>query len=63
MKICILVDNGNKVKFIDKFFIHTNKLLIFKLERYINLMLGNSKVYQKLIKKAFMNVIIRDHSK
>ena len=63
MKTCLLVDNGSEAKLIDESFACTNKLSIFKLEKCINLILGNSKVVQKPIKKALVNVIIRDHNK
>ena len=63
MKTYLLVDNGNKAKLINESFAHTNKLSIFKLEKYINLMLKNGEVLQKLTKKALVNVIIKDHSK
>ena len=63
MKTRLLVDNNSETKFIDKFFERTNKLSIFKLEKYINLMLRNSEMIQKLTKKTFVNIIIRDYSK
>ena len=44
MKTYLFVDNGNEAKFIDKFFVHTKKLSTFKVEKYINLILKNSKV-------------------
>ena len=62
MKIRLLVDNGSKVKLIDKSFVHTNKLSIFKLEKYTNLTLENNKVVQKLIKKTLVNIIIGDYN-
>ena len=63
IKTCLLIDNGSETKLIDKFFTYTNKLSIFKLEKYINLTLENSKIVQKLIKKAVINIIIEDYSK
>ena len=63
MKTYLLIDNSSEAKLIDEFFAHTNKLSILKLEKYINSTLGNSKVVQKLTKKALINIIIRDHSK
>ena len=63
MKTCQLVDNSNEVKLINESFARINKLSIFKLKEYINLILRNGKVVQKLTKKALINVIIGDHSK
>ena len=63
MKTHLLVDNGSEAELIDEFFAHINKLSIFKLEKCINIMLGNGKVVQKLIKETFDDVIIVDHSK
>lgn len=61
MKTCLLVNNNSKVKFIDKFFLHTNKISTFKLEKLIKLVFGNGKMIQKLIKEIFVNIIIKDH--
>ena len=44
MKTHLLIDNSSEAKLIKESFVHTNKLLIFKLEKYINLTLGNSKM-------------------
>ena len=63
IKTSLLVDNSSEVKLIDKSFTCTNKLSIFKLERYINLTLGNDKVVQKFTKKALVNIMIGNHSK
>ena len=40
---------------------HANKIPSFKLKKPINLTLRNGKVVQKLTKRAFINIIIRDH--
>ena len=61
VKTCLLIDNRSKAKLIDDFFMHTNKILSFKLKEPINLMLGNGKIVQRFIKKAFVDVIIRDY--
>ena len=61
IKTCLLVDNRSEAEFIDESFVHTNKIPSFKLEKPINLILGNSKVVQKITKKALVNIIIRDH--
>ena len=58
MKTSLFVNNSSEAKLINNSFARTNKLSIFKLEKYINLTLGNGKVVQKLIKKALVNVII-----
>ena len=63
MKTCLFIDNSSKTKLIDKFFARTNKLSTFKLEKYINLTLENDKVVQKFTKRAFVNIIIGNHSK
>ena len=63
MKTCLLVDNSSETKLIDKLFEHNYKLSTFKLEKCINLMLGNSKIVQKPIKKAFVDLLIKNHSK
>ena len=63
IKICLLVNNGSEVKLIDEFFVHSNKLSTFKLEKFIVLILKNSKIVQKLTKKTLVNRIIKDHSK
>ena len=61
MKTCLLVDNGSKTALINEFFVRANKILSFKLEKPINLTLGNGEVVQKLTKSALINVIIGDH--
>ena len=63
VKPCLLVDNESKVEFIDKFFVHTNKIPSFKLEKAINFIFKNDKIVQKLTKKALVNVIIEDYTK
>ena len=57
VKTCLLVDNRNKAKLIDKFFMYANKILTFILEKSIDFILGNSKVVQQFTKKAFVNII------
>ena len=61
VKTYLLVDNRNKTELIDKFFVHANKILLFKLQEFINLILRNRKIVQKLIKKPLANIIIEDH--
>ena len=63
MKTRLPVDNGNKIKLINKSFMCINKLSTFKLEKCINLIFKNGKIVQKLTKKALINVIIGDYSK
>ena len=63
MKTHLFVDNGNEAELNEESFIHTNKLSIFKQEKCINLILENSKVIQKLMKEALINIIIRNYSK
>lgn len=43
VKIKIFIDNGSEVEFIDKSYAHRHKFNIFKLEKRINLILGNEK--------------------
>ena len=44
VKTCLLVDNKNVTKFIDKFFVCVNKISTFKLEKAIDFILENGKV-------------------
>ena len=53
MKIHLLVDNENKIKLIDKCFVHTNKIPSFKLEVLITFIPKNSKVVPKTHQKGF----------
>ena len=61
VKTRLLVDNRSKAELIDEFFVLANKIPFFKLKKPINLTLGNSKVVWKLIKRTFVNIIIRDY--
>lgn len=44
MKTRLLINNGSKTEFIDEFFVHTNKILILKLEKTINFIFENGKI-------------------
>ena len=57
----LLIDNGSKAKLINKFFVRSNKISIFQLEKPIQLTLGNGKVVQRLIKGCLVNIEIGDH--
>ena len=57
----LLIDNGSKVKLIDKSFAHLNKISTFQLEKPIQLTFGNGKVVQRLTKGCLVNVEIGDH--
>ena len=52
MKTHLLIDNRNETELINKSFMCANKILFFKLEKPINLILGNNKVVQKLTIKS-----------
>ena len=43
MKICLLINNRNKAKFINKSFVHANMIPSFEFEKPINLVLRNCK--------------------
>ena len=58
MKTRLLVDNGSEAELIDESFVRTNKIPTFKLEKPINLTLGNGEVVQKLTKGALVDLII-----
>ena len=59
MKTYLLVDNENEAEFIDKSFIHANKISFSKLKELINFIFRNSKIVQKFTKKALVNIIIK----
>ena len=63
MKTCLLIDNKSDIKLIDKFFVYTNKILSFKLNKSINSTFENGKVVLQLIKKIFVNIIIKNYIK
>ena len=43
IKTHLLIDNGSKAKLIDKSFVHTNRMSIFKLKTQIRLELDNGE--------------------
>ena len=59
--ICLLIDNISKAKLINKLFARSNKISTFQLEKPIQLMLGNNKVIQHLIKRCLMDMVIGNH--
>ena len=63
IKTCLLIDNGSKAKLIDKSFVCTQKISIFKLKKKIKLTLGNREVVQKLDSACLIDVYIGDHYK
>ena len=63
MKTCLLINNSSEAKLIDKSFVRTQKISIFKLKKKIKLTLGNKEVVQKLDSACLINMHIRDHHK
>ena len=61
VKTYLLVDNKSEAKLIDEFFMHANKISIFKLENFIDFILRNGEIVQQFTKRAFVNIIIRDY--
>ena len=57
----LLIDNDSEAELIDKFFVHSNKISPFQLEKPIQLTLGNSKVLQQLTKGCLVDVEIGNH--
>ena len=60
IKTRLLVDNGSKVELIDKLFVCTNKISIFKLKTQIRLELSNEKMVEWLEKACLIDWQIRD---
>ena len=58
---CLLINNNSEAELIDKSFACLNKISTFQLEKPIQLMLGNGKVVQHLIKRCLVDVVIGDH--
>ena len=63
IKTQLLIDNGSEVKLINKFFVRTQKISIFKLRKKIKLTLGNREVVQKLESACLVDMHIGDHHK
>ena len=63
IRSCLLIDNGNEVELIDKFFVHTNKIGTFKLKTQIRLELNNKEVVKWLDKACLVDIQIGNHQK
>ena len=61
METCLLVDNDNETKLIDKFFVRMNKISTLELKKAIKLTLGNGEVVQTLTRGCLVNVEIDNH--
>ena len=56
IKTCLLVNNRSKIELIDEFFVYTNKILSFKLQKPINLHLETAKLSSNLPKKLSLTL-------
>ena len=63
IKTRLPVDNGSKAELIDKFFVRTNKISIFKLKAQIRLEIGNREMMEWLEKACLIDLQIGDHQK
>ena len=60
-KVKTLIDNGSEAELIDTSYAHRHKLDIFKLEKGINLILGNGKRSERMTEAVLVNVDFGEH--
>ena len=61
IKTRLLIDNGSEAELINKSFVRTQKMSIFRLRKKIKLTLENGKVVQKLDNACLVDIHIGNH--
>ena len=61
-KVKTLIDNGSEAELIDRSYAHRCKFNIFKLEKGVNLILGNGKRSERITEAVLINVDFGEHA-